>query len=122
MQSIGSRWVGSVAVVQRLNAQQPVGSSWTRDGPGVLCIARQILNHWTTREAFIHPFYVVYHWEGASHCSVVKNLPANAGDEVQEMQFHPWVGKKDMATHSTILAWRIPRPWGLRDGEVDTTE
>ena len=26
-------------------------SSWTRDWTGVLCFARQILNHWTTREA-----------------------------------------------------------------------
>ena len=61
---------------------------------------------------------------------MVKNLPANAGDEMQEMQFNPWVGKKDMAPHSSILAWRIPgqrslagySPWGLRDKELDTTE
>jgi len=37
----------------------------------------------------------------------VKNLPA-----VQETQCSPWVGKipleKEMATHSSILAWRIP--------------
>ena len=50
--------------------------------------------------------------------------------EMQEMQFNPWVGKKDMAPHSSILAWRIPgqrslagySPWGLRDKELDTTE
>ena len=36
-----------------LVAPQNVGSSWTRDRTGVLCIARQILNHWTTREALI---------------------------------------------------------------------
>ena len=28
-----------------------MGSSWTRDGTRVPCIARWILNHWTTREA-----------------------------------------------------------------------
>ena len=29
---------------------QHVGSSWTRDQTGVPCIARETLNHWTTRE------------------------------------------------------------------------
>ena len=28
-----------------------VGSPWTRDRAGTPCIARQTLNHWTTREA-----------------------------------------------------------------------
>ena len=50
---------------------------------------------------------------------VVKNLPANAGD------IETWAGslgqedplEEGMATHSTILAWRIPRteePGGLQ--------
>ena len=49
---------------------------------------------------------------------VVKNSPANAGD--MRKCFNPWVGKileKEMATHSSILAWRIPRrgePGGLQ--------
>ena len=30
---------------------RPVGSSWTRDGSNVPCIARRIINHWITREA-----------------------------------------------------------------------
>ena len=46
--------------------------------------------------------------------------------------FYPWAGKiplKGMATHSSILAWRIPwteepgrlfSPWGCK--ELDTTE
>ena len=34
-----------------LAALQHVGSSWTRDGTGVPCIARWISNHWTIREA-----------------------------------------------------------------------
>ena len=41
---------------------------------------------------------------------VVKNPPANAGDKRQ--WFDPQVRKKPleegMATHSSILAWRIP--------------
>ena len=40
--------------------------------------------------------------------TVVMNLAANAGDS----GFDPWVGKipwrKEMATHSSILAWKIP--------------
>ena len=32
-----------------------VGSSWTREWTGVSCFARQILNHWATREA---PFQI----------------------------------------------------------------
>ena len=40
---------------------------------------------------------------------MVKNLPANAGD--MKCMFNPWVAKileEGMATHSSILAWRIP--------------
>ena len=51
----------------------------------------------------------------------VKNRPA-----MQETWFHPWVGKipleEGMATHSSILAWRIPMdreagysPWGHKE-------
>ena len=51
---------------------------------------------------------------------------------MQETQFDPWIRKKPlekgMATHSSILAWRIPyiedlsgySPWGHK--ESDTTE
>ena len=58
---------------------------------------------------------------------VVKNLPA-----VQETQVQPlgWEDplEKEMATHSSILAWRIPwteEPGGLQSmshKELDTTE
>jgi len=61
---------------------------------------------------------------------VVKNLPASAGDMRQ--WFDPWVRKileEDMATHSSILAWRIPwtgGPAGLQSmvshKESGTTE
>ena len=36
--------------------QRPLGSSWTRDRTGVPCIAKQILNHWTTKEALFGLF------------------------------------------------------------------
>ena len=44
-----------------LAASQHVGSSRTRDRTGVPCIARQILNHWTTREAPIFLSMCMYH-------------------------------------------------------------
>ena len=56
---------------------------------------------------------------------MVKNLP-----EMQKTRFDPWVRKipleKGMATHSSILAWRIPwteepgRLWDTK--ELGTTE
>ena len=59
--------------------------------------------------------------------SVVKNLPAMQETQVQSLgQENPL--KKGMATHSSILAWRIPwteEPGGLQSvgcKELDTTE
>ena len=64
--------------------------------------------------------------------SVVKNLPANTG-EIREVGWIPgWEDplEEGTATHSCILAWRIPinrgawwvmhGPWSLK--ESDTTE
>ena len=51
----------------------------------------------------------------------VKHLPA-----VQEPGFDPWVGEdpleKGTATHSSILAWRIPMDSPRGHKESDTTE
>ena len=51
---------------------------------------------------------------------VVKNLPVSAGD-AKRHRFNPWVGniplEKEMATHSSSLAWKIPwteEPAGLQ--------
>ena len=50
---------------------------------------------------------------------VVKNLPVNAGD-TRDVGLIPGLGRsleEEMATHSSILAWRIPRtgePGGLQ--------
>ena len=55
----------------------------------------------------------VYAYLGASQVAVmVKNPPVGAGD-IRDVGFDPWVRKidpleKEMATHSNILAWRIP--------------
>ena len=42
---------------------------------------------------------------------MVKNLPANAGDLETQVQSLGWEDplEEAMATHSSILAWRIPR-------------
>ena len=58
---------------------------------------------------------------GASEVVLVgKNPHANAGD-VGDTRFYPWVRKTSLeegtATHSSILAWRIPwieEPGGLQ--------
>ena len=62
--------------------------------------------------------FVFYDW-GIPSGSVVKNLPANVGDlqetHVQSLG-HEDPLKKEMATHSSTLAWRIPwteEPGGL---------
>ena len=59
--------------------------------------------------------------------SVVKNLPANAGDVGSILGQEDLLGKK-MATHSSIFAWEIAwtkkaggySPWGRK--ELDMTE
>ena len=56
---------------------------------------------------------------------MIKNLPARVGRPRFDPQDDPL--EKEMATHSSILAWRIPwtekpggSPWGYK--ESDTTE
>ena len=47
---------------------------------------------------------------------MTKNPPANAGDAVQSLRWEDPL-EKEMATHSSILAWKIPRteePGGLQ--------
>ena len=58
---------------------------------------------------------------------MVKNLPAMQETQVRSLGWEDNVEKR-MATHSNILAWRIPQseepasynPWGCK--ESDTTE
>ena len=46
-------------------------------------------------------------YPGFSGGSMVKNLPANAGDTGDTGSILGWE-EKEMATHSSILAWEIP--------------
>ena len=45
-----------------------------------------------------------------SACAVVKNLPTKAGDAGDVSSTSGWEDplEKEMETHSSILAWRIP--------------
>ena len=72
-----------------------------------------------------HCIIEINSWEGFPGGSIVKNLPENAGD----MGLIPGSGRtpeKEMAIHSTILAWEIPwteepgvlQSWGCK--ELDT--
>ena len=38
---------------------------------------------------------------------MVKNLPTNTGDRIQSLVWEDLL-EKEMATHSSILAWQIP--------------
>jgi len=51
---------------------------------------------------------------------VVKNPPANAGDKEIWVRSLGWEDplKEGMATHSSILAWRIP--WTEEPGELQS--
>ena len=51
---------------------------------------------------------------------MVKNLPANAGDIEMRVQPLGWEDplEEDMATHSSILAWRIP--WTEEPGRLQS--
>ena len=51
--------------------------------------------------------------------SVVRHPPANAGDGVQSLGWEDSL-KKEMATHSSILAWEIP--WTEEPGRLQSTE
>ena len=58
---------------------------------------------------------------------MVKNLPANAGDNQMQVRS---LGEEDppeeeMATHSSILSWRIPwteEPGGLQSMELSESQ
>ena len=52
---------------------------------------------------------------------MVKNLPAKQETQEMRVQSLDWEDalEEEMATHSSILAWRLYNPWGLR--ESDTT-
>jgi len=59
-----------------------------------------------------------YSWASVV-AQMVKNLPAMLETWVQSWGWEDPL-EKGMATHSSILAWRIPQTWGHK--ELDTTE
>ena len=61
---------------------------------------------------------LVFSPKGLPRWCSVKNLPANAGDTRHWVQFLDWEDplEEETATHSSILAWKIPwtkEPGGL---------
>ena len=57
--------------------------------------------------------------EGFPSGSVVKKLPAKQETTVQSLSQEDPL-EKEMATHSSILAWKIP--WTEEPGELQSTE
>ena len=61
---------------------------------------------------------------GTHSSSEVKNLPAMKDTPVSSLGWENPLGE-EVAIHSSILAWRIPKDggtWGLQSTESDTTE
>ena len=79
------------------------GSSWPWSRTQVSCIAGGFFTSWATREAQV--------------VLVLKNLPANAGD-VGSIPGLEDPLEEGMATHSNILAWRIP--WTEEPGRLQS--
>ena len=106
---------GTVACQAPLSKEFSRPEYWTSPGdltdPSISCTNRWILCHWVTREAlwpYIHIYIYLQLWlrafPGGSDC---KESACNAGD----LGLIPGLGKspgEGMATHSNILAWRIP--------------
>ena len=53
-------------------------------------------------------------WRHKRH--VVKNMPANAGDERDTGLIPGWEDPLEKEVHSSILAWKIP--WTEKPGEL----
>ena len=120
-------------------------NSLTKDQTYMPCIRRHILNHWTTRESLNFKIVIDSQAEGNGNplqYSCLEN-PMDGGawwatvhgvaksrtrlnDFTLTFHFHAL--EKEMATHSSVLAWRIPGTgepggcclWGHT--ESDTTE
>ena len=58
-------------------------------------------------------------WKGFPGGTVVKNLPANAGDTGWSLGQEDAL-EEEMATHSSILAWKIP--WTEESGGLQSIE
>jgi len=58
--------------------------------------------------------------EGFPGALLIKNAPANSGDIKEAVGFLSWKDplKEEMATNSSILAWKIP--WAEEPGELQS--
>ena len=119
------------------------GSSWTRDrahSSCVSCIGRKVLyqlDHWGNPTVDIQNYIrfscIIFNYissiilvsVGASLVAqMVKCLPAIWETQVQILGWEDPL-EKEMATHSSTLAWKIPwteEPCGLQSKELDMTE
>ena len=89
-------------------APHHVGSSWNRYQLCVSCIGRQILNHWTARE---DPEAYICFFKSQSPTMLIYFTKLLHGSTWKKSET-----KTGMATHSSVLAWRIPgtgEPGGL---------
>ena len=83
--------------------------------------------HWSSKLSFSCILSLDYLCRASLIAQLVKNLPAMQETWVQSLSWEDSL-KKEMATHSTILAWRIPwiekldRLQSMGSQESDTTE
>ena len=91
------------------------GSSQPRNWTWVSCIVGRFFTIWATREVDLHTLLCL---PGSSDS---KNPPAMKETQVWSLgQEDPL--EKEMATHSSILAWRIPwteESWGHKESRHD---
>ena len=111
-----------------LVAQWLVLCSQTGDQTHVLCIGKQILNHWTTRKGFPDNSVGKESACNAGDPSSIPELGRSSGEGIGYPLQYSWASlvaqlvknppamretwvcslEKGKATHSSILAWRIP--------------
>ena len=113
-----------------LVAQWLVLCSQTRDQTHVLCIGKQILNHWTTRKGFPDNSVGKESACNAGDPSSIPGLGRSSGEGIGYPLQYSWASlvaqlwavknpptmmetwvcslEKGKATHSSLLAWRIP--------------
>ena len=126
-----------------LDAPQHVESSRIRDGTRVACVSRWILYHWVTREVlnvitdtvgftfatWLFVFYIFHLFFLPPLLSsfvlnryllvyYLKRLPPMRETPVRSLGWEDPL-EKEMATHSSILAWRIP--WTEELGRLQST-
>ena len=127
-----SKWGPLGIRISAVAMRSQMNHSTRRDGPGDLCSSNQLpeLSGFRQKQAYVLITLcvhcgLVYTWGGrwaSLMAKMVKNLPAMQEPQFQSLgQEDPL--EKEMATHSSILAWRIPwtdepgwlHPWGGRE-------